>query len=132
VDSVQEPVYNYFITDTYQITLMVENTNGCRDTAYQWVDYRNVPFIHFPNAFSPNGDGVNDYFSIASLNLTGFTIRIFDRWGNLIYISDNPAFRWDGAMAGKGLPEGAYTFYFTGSGINGEKIEASGVVTLIR
>jgi len=132
VDSVYEPVYNYFITDTYQITLMVENTNGCRDTAYQWVDYRNVPFIHFPNAFSPNGDGVNDYFSIASLNLTGFTIRIFDRWGNLVYISDNPAFRWDGAMAGKGLPEGAYTFYFTGSGINGEKIEASGVVTLIR
>lgn len=132
VDSVFEPSYQYFITDTYQITLMVQNSFGCRDTAYRWVDYRNVPFIHFPNAFSPNGDGVNDYFSIASLNLTGFTIRIFDRWGNLVYISENPDFRWDGALAGKGLPEGAYTFYFTGSGINGEKIEASGVVTLIR
>jgi gliding motility-associated-like protein len=132
IDSIYEPVYKYFITDTYKITLMVENTYGCRDTAYQWVDYRNVPFIHFPNAFSPNGDGVNDYFSIPSLNLVGFSVKIFDRWGNMVYLSTDPAFRWDGALAGTGLPEGAYTFYFSGSGINAEKIEASGVVTLIR
>lgn len=132
IDSVFEPLYNYFVTDTYKITLMVENTYGCRDTAYQWVDYRNIPFIHFPNAFSPNGDGINDYFSIPSLNLIGFNIKIFDRWGNMVYISDDPAFRWDGALAGKGLPEGAYTFYFIGSGINEERIEGSGVVTLIR
>jgi gliding motility-associated-like protein len=59
-------------------------------------------------------------------------VKIFDRWGNLIYTSDNPNFRWDGSLNGQPLPESAYVFTVFGVAADGTPVELSGSVTLIR
>lgn len=132
IDSVFEPTWQYVVTDTYRVTLIVTHENGCKDTAYQVVKYINDPIIHVPNAFSPNGDGINDYFRIAELNITIIEIRFFDRWGNLIFMSPDKEFRWDGTLNGKPLPEGVYTYYLKAFGENGDPVTITGTVTLIR
>jgi len=132
IDSIFEPTWQYVVSDTYRITLIVTHENGCKDTAYHLVKYINDPIIHVPSAFSPNGDGINDYFHIAEINITLIEIRFFDRWGNLIFITPDKDFRWDGTLNGKPLPEGVYTYYLKASGENGDPVTISGTVTLIR
>jgi gliding motility-associated-like protein len=131
-DSIFQPIHKYYVEGTYQITLIVISEEGCRDTAVRVITYRNIPDIYVPNAFSPNGDGVNDFFSIATINIRNFTVQIFDRWGNMLYTSKDPFFRWDGAANTLPLPEGVYTYILKGIGSKDELIEASGTVTLIR
>jgi gliding motility-associated-like protein len=131
-DTAFEPRHQYLAEGTYTILLIVETPQGCKDTARAPVKYRNQPKIFVPTAFSPNGDGVNDYFNIAFLNLTNFNVFIYDRWGNKLYQSQDPAFRWDGSLDGSPLQEGVYTVYLKGVGSKGEPVEYSGTVTLIR
>ena len=64
--------------------------------------------IYIPNAITPtNVDGINDYFQIyipASLEIVEFEIAIYDRWGRLVFRSEDPRFRWNGKVNGKSLP----------------------------
>lgn len=131
-DTAFEPKHMYSSAGTYVITLIAETKDGCRDTTLRPLRYKSVPNIYVPTAFSPNGDGVNDFFRIAYLNLRNFNVFIFDRWGNKLYQSQDPAFRWDGTVEGKPLPEGVYTVYLKGIGSREDDIEYSGTVTLIR
>lgn len=131
-DTAFEPQHQYQTEGTYLITLIVTTDKGCTDTTSVPVKYKNQPKIFVPTAFSPNGDGINDFFRIAYLNLTNFNVFIYDRWGNKLYQSQDPSFRWDGALEGKPLQEGVYTVYLKGVGSKGEQIEYSGTVTLIR
>ena len=69
--------------------------------------------MFIPNIFSPNGDGVNDFFSFGyydSFDVQEFNIRIFDRWGNEVFTSEDSNFQWDGTMGGADLMLGVYTF----------------------
>lgn len=67
--------------------------------------------LYVPNTFTPDGDGVNDEFLIGyDCQIISFEIRIFNRWGEVIYKSDNGQFQWDGMMNGKALPQGAYNY----------------------
>lgn len=79
-----------------------------------------------PNAFTPNDDGVNDFFY---LNVTGtcevlkFEIKIFDRWGRLVFQGDEATDQWDGTYDGRQLKEGVYLWQ---SSITWEPDESSG------
>lgn len=64
--------------------------------------------IYAPNAFSPNGDGFNDYFLPKGENITFFRLSIFNRWGEMIFTSDDQTIGWDGRFEGKMSPKGAY------------------------
>ncbi len=67
--------------------------------------------FYIPNAISPNDDGVNDVLDIYSnCVLDEFHLKIFDRWGSLIFTSDNPANRWDGRRSGEALNPGIYVY----------------------
>jgi gliding motility-associated-like protein len=85
-----------------------------------------------PNAFSPNGDGANDYFYIESSKIRSWQIQIFDRWGNQVYESDDLLFRWDGTQGGVTLPEGTYVYNLSGIALDGTKVGRSGSILLIR
>ncbi|MCG9880144.1 MAG: gliding motility-associated C-terminal domain-containing protein, partial [Bacteroidia bacterium] len=67
--------------------------------------------IYFPNSFTPNGDGINDYFAPVFQQIDGIELSIYNRWGELIFISDYPNFAWDGkSKSGIELPSDIY-FY---------------------
>jgi len=86
-----------------------------------------------PTAFSPNGDGVNDVFTVfpgkAVANIS--QIEIFDRWGNQVF-SANSNIGWDGIFDGKIAPNGVYVWLITVEFIDGRIQQLSGDVTLIR
>lgn len=120
VDSIEytEPVIRELKAGTYKLT--VKNEQGCRDTS-SFKIARNDCKVYIPNAFSPNGDQVNDHFVMAASE--GFiktikSYRIFDRWGNLVYSapSSNIDFRdfnqwWDGlSFRGELKAKGTYIY----------------------
>lgn len=89
-----------------------------------------------PNTFTPNGDGINDNFKLIRHPLvTGFQIRIFDRWGNKVFESTDAEFSWNGSdqFGGKELRTGvfAYVIMYEAAGAGGGK-SIGGNLTLIR
>jgi gliding motility-associated-like protein len=94
--------------------------------------------IQVPQAFTPDGDGINDYFTIFGKNIVQYEIRIFNRWGELVYHSTNPDELndlnrgWDGTHKGKLQNTATFVYYITARDINNIPIELKGNVTLIR
>ena len=91
-------------------------------------------YLGMPTAFSPNGDGINDFFQPAGLTggsnkVTKF--EIYNRWGQLLY-NDNVAFSWDGTFNGVAQPVDVYIYVFEYTPDNGAPVEIRGEFTLIR
>lgn len=88
--------------------------------------------VYIPNAFTPNGDGVNDEYYIPDANLNQFNFSVFDRWGNKVYTTQAPNFRWTGEAGGRPLPEGTYVFLLSAMDSKGTAIKRSGPLTIVR
>ncbi|HHG83726.1 MAG TPA: T9SS type B sorting domain-containing protein, partial [Bacteroidetes bacterium] len=127
-----EPVHTFADTGRFNVQLIAYNANGCPDTAYQKVIVGADFTIWVPNAFTPNGDGDNDYFNTPWIGVKEFHIMIYDRWGMLIYESYNPDFQWYGVFKGTGCQEGVYTYVIDARGYLSEKVRKAGTVTLMR
>lgn len=124
----------------YNVTLIAVNRlNNCKDTITKSIHIEEIQrkFV-FPNVFTPNGDGENDYFRPViqdfkdDLQYEFVTFKVFDRWGNIVYENQNPAEGWDGTYKGKKAPAGVYGYYFEVI-LNGcEKTTKKGNVLLMR
>jgi gliding motility-associated-like protein len=125
----------YVNIGTYQVTQIVVNSNGCADTiTYDVIIVPNTS-IYVPNAFTPNANGNNDVFFVYGEYVADFHLMVFDRWGNLIFESNDQAKGWDGkANGGKYLAqEDTYVYVVTYSEeYNGHKHKVIGHVNLIR
>ncbi|UII26555.1 gliding motility-associated C-terminal domain-containing protein [Fulvivirga maritima] len=88
--------------------------------------------IYFPNAFTPDQDGNNDTFRIHGKYITSFTLTIYNRWGELIFASENMEESWDGTFNGKLLPLGTYAFVAEMTDLAGQNIKRTGTITLLR
>jgi gliding motility-associated-like protein len=90
--------------------------------------------IYVPNAFTPNGDGTNDYFRIyGKLNsLSYLEIQIFDRWGELVFRSNDLNFAWDGTFRGAMETPAIFIWQLNLTFINGHSEYKKGSLTLIR
>lgn len=119
----------------YVATLIVENGNGCRDTTERPVTIGPEFTFFIPNAFTPNGDGVNDFFYGQGIGIVDYDIYIFDRWGNMIYHGDNIyASYWDG-RANKGddvAQQDVYVWKVRLTDVFGKKHNYIGTVTLVK
>ena len=101
------PVASPSATTTY--TLMVQTTDGCTGMDKATVQVLQ-PFT-IPNAFTPNGDGVNDKWDIKFLDAyTNCTVKVFTRWGQNVYSSIGYNIPWDGTYRGSRLPSGTYYY----------------------
>lgn len=69
--------------------------------------------LYIPDAFTPDGDNVNDEFFIKGVGIDQCEVKIYNRWGELIFMSNNPSFRWDGTYRGKSVMQGVYTYHIT-------------------
>jgi gliding motility-associated-like protein len=92
--------------------------------------------MDIPNAFTPNGDGLNDYFfprQQLSSGLVTFSMQIYNRWGQEIFATTNIDGRgWDGKFNGVDQPEGVFIYIIEGTFRDGQKESHKGNVTLVR
>ncbi|NNE30612.1 MAG: T9SS type B sorting domain-containing protein [Saprospiraceae bacterium] len=132
----QNPVYTFQDTGLQVITQIVEHSQGCQDTLQRLIDV--VPFFNFnfPNAFSPNGDGLNEFFLGKGYqkNVLSFRMAIYNRWGELVFETKNPEEGWNGKKlnVGRDSPEGVYAFVADVFGPRGITRRFEGVVALVR
>jgi gliding motility-associated-like protein len=109
-----DPVFT-FPDDTsgnYLVCLTATSSNGCVDTICHLVIIDEVFSLYVPNAFTPDGDGTNDIFYpvIKGYNPEYFDLMIFNRWGELIYQTDNAANGWDGTHKGTKAKSDVYVW----------------------
>ncbi|MBL7962699.1 MAG: gliding motility-associated C-terminal domain-containing protein [Flavobacteriales bacterium] len=121
----------------YEVCLTVWDIYGCEDTECQTVIVKNPLAVYVPNAFSPNGDGVNDDFYplVSGNDEKQFKLYVFDRWGSMIFESTDQYERWNGGYRNSGevLPNGVYVWrLITMPEDGGGRKEYTGHVTLIK
>ncbi|RDC62986.1 T9SS type B sorting domain-containing protein [Adhaeribacter pallidiroseus] len=85
-----------------------------------------------PTAFSPNNDGLNDVFELKGKFIQTLNLKIYNRWGQIIFESKNPNEGWNGKINGQDAPVGTYVYSFTAQDLNGNLIQRKGSVTLIK
>jgi gliding motility-associated-like protein len=127
------PLHTYELPGQYTVTLVADNDIGCPDEfVFSFIEALNFQ-IFFPNAFSPNGDGHNDEFIISASALASLQVQIFNRWGQIVYESDDVDFRWDGRdLRGGAVQEGVYVYRVVATSFTGQQVERGGSITLIR
>ncbi len=86
------------------ITQIATNYHGCKDTIIKPVKIKPSFAIYFPNTFTPNGDGINDEFTGKGYNILEFELRIYDRWGKLLFKTNDINQAWDGRTKGSEEP----------------------------
>jgi gliding motility-associated-like protein len=87
--------------------------------------------IYIPNSFTPNGDGLNDTFGIYGESVNDYNMQVFNRWGQVVFESNNVTERWDGTYNGRQVPQGAYVYRVTARGLNGKSTAKDGTVSII-
>ena len=90
--------------------------------------------LEFPNAFSPNGDGINDVYKAKDgyKSIVEFQATIFNRWGQKLYSWNDPAGGWDGKFHGKDVKQGVYFVLVKARGADGRKFNIKKDVNLLR
>lgn len=119
----------------YILTVRDENYCYNSDTAYvEWIDTTTVhgyhPLVFIPNAFTPDGDGVNDVFAVITHDIDFFHLQIFNRWGELVFESTDKEATWQGGYSH--YPESTSFVYRMEYGTMLERKQKAGIINLIR
>lgn len=126
--------HTYADTGTYVITLITSTQYNCIDTAYKTIIVDPDFAFYVPNVFSPNGDGINDSFTGKGILIDEYEMRIFDRWGNMVFITKDLLEPWDGkANYGSGVAQqDVYVYVINLTDFKRKKHEYKGIVTLVK
>ena len=119
------------------VTLIVESlgTLPCEVSASSVPVTGTIPpseLIYVPNAFTPNGDGINDVVHVHSESIANLTFHIYDQWGELLFTSTSVQNGWDGTYKGKKEPVGVYVYYLQATMNDGNKVNQKGTITLLK
>lgn len=135
--------YTFTDAGSHSIELYATFVNGT-DTVYYTSDYWETAepltvtisesYLDFPNAFSPNGDGINDIYKAKDgyQSIVEFHAAIFNRWGKVLYEWDDPAGGWDGTYNGKDVKQGVYFVVVKAKGADGINFKFKRDVNLLR
>ena len=115
------------------LAINTQQLTNCYDTASIYLVVENCA-VYVPTAFTPNGDGLNDYFSAKGIisNTAKFTMIIFNRYGHKIYETNDMNESWDGLFKGEPAPDGVYAWIIQVKEDSIESYEITGTVTLLR
>ncbi|MFC2176391.1 PKD domain-containing protein, partial [Bacteroidota bacterium] len=128
----QNPSHTYSDSGYYNVVQYVTTRFGCEDTAQFVVRVRPEFRFYIPSAFTPNNDKDNDEFFGKGLGIETYVMRIYNRWGELIFTSNDYDVHWDGTMNGRDVQQGVYVYSFDIIDVNGQPHIYSGGVTLVR
>lgn len=122
------------VTEPGIYSLRVSNAHDC--ATEDVIEIQKDCYIDIPNTFTPNGDGVNDYFyprQLLSKGVTAFEMKVYSRWGQLVFASNVLMGRgWDGRFNGVDQPEGTYIYVIDVVMKDGRQEQYKGNVTLLR
>ncbi len=121
------------VTQELYPRLIVQNNFGCFDTAIQKIVVPNSCYIAVPNAFTPNGDGLNDQlYPLNAYKATDLLFRVFNRVGQLVFETRDWTKRWDGKFKGQPADFGTYVWILTYTNIDtGKRIQQKGSTILL-
>ena len=130
----QDLKHSYADTGTFVITQIVMNQYGCRDTAMHEVIINGEPTIFIPNAFTPDGNGINDVFLPKMFGVREFSMTIYNRWGDLIFISNDSEIGWNGKVDGIGetVKDDTYIYKIYIRDLRGNPKIYKGKITVIK
>lgn len=129
-----EPTYEYPDTGRFDVLLISYTVNNCIDSSFQSLLIEPVENVYIPNAFTPDGDGINDYFSVTSFGIKneGFLLNIFNRWGESVFETTDLFEGWNGLYQGKVCKSDVYVYKVTYSDLKNDINEIRGTVSLLR
>lgn len=128
----KDTIHQYQKTDTYNAMLVAYNEFGCSDTMTRVVSAIVNPVVGVPTAFTPNNDGVNDVLKVRGFGIDQMMFRIYNRWGQEVFVSQNPEYGWDGRFKGELQPMDVYGYTLSILYTDGSSINRKGEITLIR
>ena len=133
----QNPNHQFSGAGTYVVMQIVTNADGCIDTIFSTII---IPEnILIPNVFTPDGDGINDQWFVASSGFDEYSVEIYNRWGTKVWEATASEIRWDGrSTAGQPMSDGTYYYILSGKlktqngPVDIDQKLATGYITLIR
>ena len=129
--NITTPVFNY--DRDVEFLIRVRNVSGCPTFDTLLVRVFDIADIRVPTAFSPNGDGHNDYLDYFLIGIDKFKrFMVFNRWGQILFETTDPKQRWDGTFKGKKQPLETYVWLAEGDDSNGITIFRRGQTILLR
>jgi len=131
------PTFDFKEVGKYSIQLVATDSKGCTDTLFKEgiIEVDNASFALLPNAFSPESSvGLNDTFKPFSYGLTDdeYEMKIYTRWGELLFVSNKVNLGWDGRYKGEYVQSGTYLFTVRGRFVNGVDLVENGSLTVVR
>jgi gliding motility-associated-like protein len=123
------------IVGNYDVTLVVTNMHGCMDSTTKIAQVLSDVILYAPNTFTPDGDEFNQtwFLHIDGIDIHQFNLLIFNRWGEVIWESNDPSGGWDGTYQGKIVPNGQYTWILeTKETISDKKYTFNGYINVLR
>ena len=128
------PSHTYPQAGNYCTKLVIYSTQtGCRDSSILCNDFLGTIGIVVPNIFTPNGDNINDVFSLKTVGIENLTCNIFDRWGVELFTFTGPTGSWDGIMKdGKVATEGCYYYIVQATDVKGQSHAYNGSLMLMK
>ncbi|HXB12303.1 MAG TPA: PKD domain-containing protein, partial [Bacteroidia bacterium] len=132
--NLQNPSHTYGDTGTFCATLTVTNIHGCKDSVTECLIIGPEFTLYIPDAFSPNGDGHNETFTAKGTFITSFKMYIFDRWGMMLYYTEDMNKGWNGTVNGgsRVCQEDTYVYMIEAIDMNQGKHNFIGKVTLLK
>jgi len=128
----ESPKYLFEEAGVYGLMLMVKNEFNCWDTVMKTITVESDFTAYIPNAFTPNGDGLNDTFYPVMRGVKKFELQIFDRWGAMVFASNTSDNVWDGTYKGQECKQDVYNYKLVLLNVKREEKVYSGSITLYR
>lgn len=126
-----DPVASPYANQT-TYTVVITYNQGCTATASVLIGSNGEPPVYIPNAFTPNGDGVNDVWYVYGTGVKDFKATVFDRWGEKVFESTNQSQGWDGTYRGQMEEPGLFVYIVDLVYLSGEQETKQGSISLIR
>jgi len=130
----KDPIHHFEMPGMFDVVLKAYDVYGCSSQESKTIQVSNpAELVVMPNAFTPNGDGLNDTFIPKIKAVSSFTMDVFNTWGERIYSTNGLESKgWDGTSNGQILPASNYLYRITYVSSDGRQFEKTGGITLIR
>ncbi len=131
-NSADTVIHQYQATNTFNACLIAINQFGCTDTVCHPVESLVNPLLDVPNAFTPGRFGQNSIIMVRGFGISVMDWKIYNRWGQVVFETNDPSVGWDGTYKGTAQPMAVYAYTLDATFFDGTKTRRTGDITLIR